>query len=439
MSLSLSTLTSYGLTTDGFSHPTCHYATGSKALCLSGLLDVPIVSPSTKLLYKGPENNFDLTEFLTDFLRVGSNASDRYYGGDVLLQDTYTIYASLCVPVHNNRLGTLHFLTHGLSTNKSYWDFEEGYSYVDEAAEQGYPTFSYDRLGIGRSEMAPPIQVIQARPQVEIAHSLIRSLRNGSIAGVKFEHVIGMGHSLGSGITQNVCDVHPGDFDAVVLTAHSWFFGGGLGGGIASGAQQIALTLPDRADLKSRPNGYYILGPMPQALQFGFYAYPYFDREGEWTSSPFKTPHLWQTIPISEKNFFFSLFCCLLDVWKKDDILTELIYTFAVFMRHFKYRSTNTIGETLTAAGLYVPARYFTGPVLVLNGRKDYLCCQGDCLANNRDMSAETLMQSFPKASWTQSKAITVPDMGHNINLHLGRKQVFGEILQFVNGLGIGS
>jgi pimeloyl-ACP methyl ester carboxylesterase len=85
----------------------------------------------------------------------------------------------------------------------------------------GYTTFSYDRLGIGSSDHPDPIQAVQAPLHIAIAHSLIQKLRSGVIASTKFENVIGVGHSLGSELTNAITTQYPNDLSAAVLTGFS--------------------------------------------------------------------------------------------------------------------------------------------------------------------------------------------------------------------------
>jgi hypothetical protein len=68
----------------------------------------------------------------------------------------------------------------------------------------GYTTFFHDRLGVGFSDHPDPIQVVQEALEVSIAHDLIQQLHNGSIASTKFAKAVGVGHSLGSELTNNV-------------------------------------------------------------------------------------------------------------------------------------------------------------------------------------------------------------------------------------------
>jgi hypothetical protein len=279
-SLSLSNILSHGaLNTSGIASPIFSYSAGKKAVCVSGIVDVPVVATTVEVLYKGPANNFELTEFITDFFRRDSNTLARSIGGTNTVSDTFAIYSKLCVPADpetTKDLTSIQFLTHGGTLDNTYWDFAPDYSYVDAVAAKGYATFSYDRLGSGKSVRPDPLQIVQLPLQVELAHALVQKLKNGSFGGISFQKVVGIGHSLGAALTQGVSRLHPEDFDAVSLTGHSGFQAG-AGTGFAAAAQQIANTLPDRPELKTLQNGYYTLGPIPQTLQFAFFYYPHFD------------------------------------------------------------------------------------------------------------------------------------------------------------------
>jgi alpha-beta hydrolase superfamily lysophospholipase len=120
--------------------------------------------------------------------------------------------------------------------------------------------------------------VVQVTPQVELAHALVQKLRQGEIGGIAFEHVVGIGHSLGAALTQGVTARYVEDFDAVILTGHSAFLNGS-GTGFAATAEQISNTVPDRPELRDLPNGYCTFGPIQQTLQFALYFYPHFDTE----------------------------------------------------------------------------------------------------------------------------------------------------------------
>jgi hypothetical protein len=281
MSDPLGGISSYGsMNTTGIINGEFIFSAGRKAVCTSGMIEVRVVAETVEVLYPGPANNYELTEFITGFLRLGSDTFSTSLGNSTTITDSFEIYTKLCIPAEtSNEVTSVQFLTHGGTTDSSYWDFEQDYSYVDAAAERGYATFSYDRLGAGKSEHPDPKQLVQVPLQVELAHVLIQKLRQGSIGGLSFKTVVGIGHSLGSALTQSITAKYPDDLDAVILTGHSGF-SQGAGTGFAAAAQQIANTVPDRPQLKQLPNGYYTLGPVAQALQFAFFYYPHFDPKG---------------------------------------------------------------------------------------------------------------------------------------------------------------
>jgi pimeloyl-ACP methyl ester carboxylesterase len=164
-------------------------------------------------------------------------------------------------------------LLHGIGFNQSYWDFAEGHSFINVAAKAGYPTFSYDRLGIGGSDHPDPIQIVQVPLQVEIAHSLISGVRDGKAGGQKFKKVVGVGHSFGSIQSVRVLARYPKDFDAVVLT------------GFSTNTSALPTTFADFDNAIASqnqptrfgilPNGYLVVDSAI-SNQFAFFYYPNF-------------------------------------------------------------------------------------------------------------------------------------------------------------------
>lgn len=123
------------------------------------------------------------------------------------MSGTYGIYSQPCFLNGSINGTTVQFLAHGPLGDRLYWNNTPGYLYVDYAATQGYTTFFYDRLGSGQSDHPDPIQAVQARLHLAIAHELIQLLRVGGTAITPFEHVVG--HSFGSFQTLGVATQHP--------------------------------------------------------------------------------------------------------------------------------------------------------------------------------------------------------------------------------------
>lgn len=218
------------------------------------------------------------TELYVELTQANSKLAAAAVGGPSTVTGTYGIWSKLCLPADPTsakKVKTLQVLTHGGTLDHTYWDIAPGYSYVDQAAASDYATFSYDRLGTGLSDHPDPVQIVQLPIQIEIAHILMQKLRAGEIGDRSFEKVVGVGHSLGSAITQAVAAKYPKDLDALILQGTSTVFNYAFTG-LASEAMQIAKTDPS-GRFNNLADGYYTPNPSPQAIQFAFYRYPGFD------------------------------------------------------------------------------------------------------------------------------------------------------------------
>lgn len=262
----------------GLENAVLSLSAGGHAACVQG--DVA-VSASTnlnqKVLIDGFSNQTVATETVVEFLQVNSTFPARVLGGNVNISDSFNTNAKICYPltsVGQNASTSIHFLIHGIAFDKSYWDFTEGYSYVDAAALAGYTTFFYDRLGTGASDHPDPLQIVQAPLEVEIAHSLIQSLRGGAFGKTAYTDIVGVGHSFGSMQLQAITADYPQDLDAVVLTGFTTNLAAmpstlvGFNPAIANTNQP-----PRFADL---PNGYWITDS-PISNQLTFLRAPNFD------------------------------------------------------------------------------------------------------------------------------------------------------------------
>ncbi|MCJ1245729.1 hypothetical protein MMC30_002933 [Trapelia coarctata] len=364
-----------------FSNPKFISSAGGNAYCVTGIINVTVSATNEKILYSGPADNMAATELLVEFSQQNSTVGTRINGGPTVVTGTYGIFSKLCVPAKASaaaNVQTVQFLTHGGTLDNTYWDLAPGYSYIDAAAVAGYATFSYDRLGTGMSDHPDPIQVVQVGVQVEVAHVLVQGLRAAHFGGWSFQKVVGVGHSLGTGLTQGVTTKYPKDFDAVILTGTSAYFGS-VSIGVASTAQQIANTDPS-GRFAGLANGYFTPAPVPQAIQFAFYRYPHFVQ--------------------------------------------------SIFNSNLKTYQTNALGETFTLASAYVPSAAFTGPVDVVDGQNDFFYCGGDCTFPTNQ--AAVVQPVFYPAASAGSQSYLVPDAGHNINAHFAAPQAFAQMLAFL-------
>jgi len=210
--------------------------------------------------------------------------------------------------------------------DRSYWNVAPGYSYVGCAAEQGYATFLYDRLGWGLSDHPDPLEIVQLELQVTIAHELIQLLRAGGISNHTFENVVGVGHSIGSVRISGITAQYPKDLDAAVLTGFSTDETG----------QLIAFSGLDLT-----------IASQNQPLRFSGLANRYLTANS-----------------IEGNQYFFSR------VPGFDPALLNLAEP---------TKQGLSVGEFLTL-GISSFSPNFTGPIDVVNGDHDLPNCHGDCL-----------------------------------------------------------
>jgi pimeloyl-ACP methyl ester carboxylesterase len=114
---------------------------------------------------------------------------------------------------------TVQLLVHGASYNHLYWNFPYGngyYSYVDAATAAGYATFDIDRIGDGNSSH-PPSSELDLTAGAVALHDVVTALRTGAVDGRSFQHVIMVGHSIGS-VEAWIEAARYHDVDAVIIT-----------------------------------------------------------------------------------------------------------------------------------------------------------------------------------------------------------------------------
>lgn len=97
-----------------------------------------------------------ITSLFQTFLPSMSNFTQMYQSPEKQnIANTYSLSGTLCTPKNGTKNPShVQYLIHGVGFDSSYWDFAAApeYSYVRAAADAGYTTFRYDRLGTGLSE-----------------------------------------------------------------------------------------------------------------------------------------------------------------------------------------------------------------------------------------------------------------------------------------------
>ncbi|EME38836.1 hypothetical protein DOTSEDRAFT_92135 [Dothistroma septosporum NZE10] len=340
-------------------------------MCIEGIFPVQASADNHLIKLDEPANQTVLTELVVEILQVNSTRAEELDGGINKVSGTYGIYSQMCFPARATNTSTVQFLIHGAGFDRSYWDAAPGYSYVDYAAERGYPAFLFDRLGVGLSDHPDPIQIVQISIQVAINHELIRMLRDSSFAGHAFDRVVGVGHSYGSANLVGVATAYPSDFDALVLTGFSSSLAGIPIATATFGLSIASQSQPTR--FVGLSNG-YVTSASVASLQGFFFRAPGFD------------PAL---LNLAENT-----------------------------------KQTTSLGEQLLF-GKPRPAANFTGPIDVVNGLNDLPNCFGNCLY------PENLAAGVKDALFPATRNVSfylASDTGHGMNFHYSATDAYKHI-----------
>jgi pimeloyl-ACP methyl ester carboxylesterase len=140
------------------------------------------------------------------------------------------ITGDLCIPTHpststgSGRAGTVLLLVGGGGEDADYWSEPTlpQYSLADAAGAAGYATLAIDRLGTGRSTIPSSSTVVTYAAQVSTVDQVAAALHTNphQEIGTAYATVIGLGHSLGSGVIGGVAAQHPGALAAIIVTGY---------------------------------------------------------------------------------------------------------------------------------------------------------------------------------------------------------------------------
>lgn len=366
----------------GFKNPSIQSSVGGQAICISGTIDIAASATNALINFQQPTNSSEVTELLLEIFQVNSTRRSQLAGGQSHVNGTYGTYSQLCFPKSTGTINatTIQFLIHGSGFDRTYWNVASGYSYVDYAAEQGYTTFLYDRLGTGLSDHPDPIETVQISLQIAIAHELVQLLRRGGIANQTFQHVVGVGHSFGSAQVSGLTAQYPDDFDAVVLTGFS-----PDNSGIPIAFASLDLKIASQAQplrFSDLPSG-YLTATSIEGIQFFFFREPQFD------------PALLYLADATKQGI--------------------------------------TVGEFLAIGASKVSAN-FTGPIDVVNGEYDLPNCAGNCLLPYNKPAA--VKDAFYPAASNGSSWYIAPQTGHGLNFHYTATAAYEHIHDFIKKNG---
>ena len=263
---------------------------------------------------------------------------------------------------------TVQLLVHGAGYNHLYWDLPYGngyYSYVDAATAAGYTTFDIDRVGDGNSSH-PPSSELDTNAGAVALHDAVTALRDGAVDGHAFQHVIMVGHSLGSAeVWIEAARYH--DVNAVIITG--------------------AL---------------HALGPNVAELQADLY--PAAD-DPKFAGSGLDPGYL-TTLPGTRESVFY-------DPATADP---------AVVAADEANKDTTTPAE-LTGAAILAeppteqPSYQITVPVLVVVGEYDNLFCDGVTAYNCASPASVRSFESQFYSPDAHLKVVVIPGTGHDLAL----------------------
>ncbi|KAK3676820.1 hypothetical protein LTR78_003024 [Recurvomyces mirabilis] len=366
---------SFQPSSQGFTNSTHSISRGGAAICVSGQVEVSAGTSMNRVInYQLPQNQYEVTQTFVSYISPDNPFMNNSLGGNTPISGIYNIGATLCLPRDGKVSKGVQLLTHGVGFDRYYWDFVQNYSYVDTAVNNGYAVFFYDRLGVGVSEKADPLSVVQSSLEVEIAHSLGLLLRNGTIGG-------SVGHSFGSIITQALTMEYPTLLDAAILTGFS-VSSAGLAAFFAGLNWDHANQ--NAARFAGLNNG-HIVSDTEISNQIGFYHYPGFDP--------------------------------------------------AILAKAETTKASATFGEIFTTGAAGGNATAYTNPVAVVNGLEDLPFCYGNC-SYPVDLAAQ-VKSLYPAVSAGAFKTYLGQDAGHALNLHYAAADAFSWIMSFLSSNGL--
>ncbi|KZT59588.1 alpha/beta-hydrolase [Calocera cornea HHB12733] len=308
-------------------------------------------------------------------------------GSNSSIGAAYDISGVLCSPKDgDNHSGTIQLLVHGLGLDSSYWDLgiqPATYSYVWQAATEGYTTFRYDRLGTGQSEHPfDGYHEVQAATDLQILFQIISLLHSGGVGGKAYPSILGVGYSYGSIQLTAASAFVPDQLSALVLT--------GFSANASSVPQFLTSNAFSRAD-ETQPirvaglPGSYIISGLPQSSQINFLYYLFYD---------------WEVAKFSYAN-------------------SEPV----------------TQGVLFTLPSLTGGQSGFRGPVHVVSGDRDWIFYGSQC--DVKPDGEHTILELsgivFPNSS--DCSVYSPANTGHGLNLHLSAPETYTNILDWLNAL----
>lgn len=297
------------------------------------------------------------------------------------------LFGMLCTPGPSTpQPSTVQLLVHGGTYNHRYWDWPlrpDRYSYARAAVAAGYAVLAVDRLGYGQSTR-PPSTSVSLSTGAAALHDVVTALREGDVTGHAFEHVVYVGHSVGSIVGWVETSTYR-DVDAVVIT------------GMTHHLKRTAVATISQV--------FYPASQDPAFRDSGL------------------DPGYLTTKPGTRGGFFYYEGGAEPDVVALDEATKDTMAS---------AEARESLSLILSPPAATAPSRRITAPTLLMMGAKDGPFCGQpdglDCTSRDALLAAEAPYYSVSVGL----DVLTVPETGHNIQLHRQAGAATREILDWL-------
>lgn len=260
---------------------TCFGSVAYAYSCIHFTAPITVAAPSYIPAFSGFANRSDAVQILVDI--SSRTPKVALFSGSEDINVTFTIDASYCTDTITSPASQdVQVLTHGLGTDKSYWDFggaDSKYNYVRAATTAGYATLHWSRPGTGRSSSGDPYSILQVNIQAAVLMEITRRLRAGELhpeLPKSSGRIVHVGYSFGSVLTNVLITKRPDLSDGVVLIGLSHNLSFSARYAIAT---NFHLARENRPRLWANYSTGFLTWADELTLQYNTFKYPYFDPE----------------------------------------------------------------------------------------------------------------------------------------------------------------
>ncbi|TEY48375.1 hypothetical protein BOTCAL_0294g00030 [Botryotinia calthae] len=331
-------------------------------------------------------DNYDVATYIQDINRRDDDKTFHPVSGSLPGNGTFRFSGTYCEPANAT---TLLVATHGLISDRTYWDIQyqpEKYNFANYVVGKGYSFLSYDLLGAGRSQVVSGY-TLQLHMHVAVLEKILTRIRENSLFPKSVDHtvpkkIVPIGFNVGSRITNAVIAKNASLADAVILTGVGYkaSVASSIGSLFSSWNGKIASTV-----------------------------------DKKWEDSGYDSGYLDQ----DDKFVIWKLF------YRKGYYDTNLTDSYST-----EHRFPQAIMGSATAPLVNLNAKAFKSPVLVMNGEYDYINCGGNC----QGILGPSAKEAFPNSKGLQTHV--QPGAAHSLNLAYNATSGYQVIVDFLKKNG---